>query len=346
MGTVKYIKVSDANAHPPARERESSPKSLPPRRRLADRILSPASPRLASQDYMDAALITVMQIHLTEPEGDILLFLTGQEEIDTACQVLFERMKGLGPSVPDLHILPVYSSLPSEMQTRIFEPAPPGSRKVIVATNIAEASLTIDGIYYVVDPGFAKQKVFNPKVGMDSLVVAPISQASARQRAGRAGRTGPGKCFRLYTESAFKNEMLPTSVPEIQRTNLGTTTLTLKAMGINDLLHFDFMDPPPAEIMIKALELLYALGALNDEGQLTMLGRRMAEFPLDPQLSKAILSAEKLKCVHQTITIAAMLSVGAAIYYRPKEKLLHADNAHRNFLRPGGDHLKLLATYD
>ena len=129
-------------------------------------------------------------------------------------------MKGLGPSVPDLHILPVYSSLPSEMQTRIRARAP-GSRKVIVATNIAEASLTIDGIYYVVDPGFAKQKVFNPKVGMDSLVVAPISQASARQRAGRAGRTGPGKCFRLYTESAFKNEMLPTSVPEIQRTNPG-----------------------------------------------------------------------------------------------------------------------------
>ena len=140
---------------------------------------------------MDAALITVMQIHLTEPEGDILLFLTGQEEIDTSCQVLYERMKGLGPSVPDLHILPVYSSLPSEMQTRIFEPAPPGSRKVIVATNIAEASLTIDGIYYVVDPGFAKQKVFNPKVGMDSLVVAPISQARDGTR--MSVRLTPGK---------------------------------------------------------------------------------------------------------------------------------------------------------
>ena len=140
-------------------------------------------------DYLDAALITVMQIHLTEPEGDILLFLTGQEEIDTGCGILFERVKALGPSVPDLHILPVYSSLPSEMQTKIFEPAPPGSRKCVVATNIAEASLTIDGIYYVIDPGFAKQKVYNPKVGMDSLIVAPISQASARQRAGRAGRT-------------------------------------------------------------------------------------------------------------------------------------------------------------
>lgn len=123
-------------------------------------------------DYLDAALITVMQIHLTEPEGDILLFLTGQEEIDTACQILFERVKKLGPKVPELIILPVYSALPSEMQSRIFEAAPPGTRKCVVATNIAEASLTIDGIYYVVDPGFAKQKVYNPKVWTDY----PVSQ--------------------------------------------------------------------------------------------------------------------------------------------------------------------------
>ncbi|KAL0333767.1 UNVERIFIED_CONTAM: putative pre-splicing factor ATP-dependent RNA helicase DEAH5 [Sesamum angustifolium] len=194
-------------------------------------------------DYLDAALITVLQIHLTEPEGDILLFLTGQEEIDYACQCLYERMKGLGKSVPELIILPVYSALPSEMQSRIFEPAPPGKRKVVVATNIAEASLTIDGIFYVIDPGFAKQNVYNPKQGLDSLVITPISQASAKQRAGRAGRTGPGKCYRLYTESAFHNEMSPTTIPEIQRINLGMITLTMKAMGINDLLSFDFMDP-------------------------------------------------------------------------------------------------------
>jgi ATP-dependent RNA helicase DHX8/PRP22 len=199
-------------------------------------------------DYVDASLITVMQIHLREPAGDILVFLTGQEEIDSACEVLFQRMKSLGPSVPELIILPVYGALPSEMQSKIFEPAPPLSRKCIVATNIAEASLTIDGIYYVVDPGFCKQKVFNPKVGMDSLVVVPISQASATQRSGRAGRTGPGKCFRLYTELAFKNEMLPNSVPEIQRTNLANVVLQLKAMGINDLIHFDFMDPPPIQV--------------------------------------------------------------------------------------------------
>uniref|UniRef100_A0A8C5YVG1 DEAH-box helicase 8 n=1 Tax=Marmota marmota marmota TaxID=9994 RepID=A0A8C5YVG1_MARMA len=179
-------------------------------------------------DYLDASLITVMQIHLTEPPGDILVFLTGQEEIDTACEILYERMKSLGPDVPELIILPVYSALPSEMQTRIFDPAPPGSRKVVIATNIAETSLTIDGIYYVVDPGFVKQKVYNSKTGIDQLVVTPISQAQAKQRAGRAGRTGPGKCYRLYTERAYRDEMLTTNVPEIQRTNLASTVLSLK----------------------------------------------------------------------------------------------------------------------
>jgi ATP-dependent RNA helicase DHX8/PRP22 len=156
-------------------------------------------------DYLEASMITVMQIHLSEPPGDILVFLTGQEEIDTACETLFNRMKTLGPSVPELIILPVYSALPSEMQSRIFEPAPPGARKVVIATNIAETSITIDGIFYVVDPGFVKQNCYDPKLGMDSLQVVPISQAQSRQRSGRAGRTGPGKCYRLYTETAYQN---------------------------------------------------------------------------------------------------------------------------------------------
>ena len=160
--------------------------------------------REPESDYLDASLITVMQIHLTQPAGDVLVFLTGQEEIDTACEILYERMKALGQGVPELVILPVYGALPSDMQSRIFEPAPAGSRKVVIATNIAETSLTIDGIFYVIDPGFVKQKIYNPKSGMDSLVVTPISQAAASQRSGRAGRTGPGKCYRLYTERAFR----------------------------------------------------------------------------------------------------------------------------------------------
>ncbi|KAG9157456.1 hypothetical protein Leryth_010291 [Lithospermum erythrorhizon] len=264
------------------------------------------------------------RIHLTEPEGDILLFLTGQEEIDYACQCLYERMKGLGKNVPELIILPVYSALPSEMQSRIFDPAPPGKRKVVVATNIAEASLTIDGIYYVIDPGFAKQNVYNPKQGLDSLVITPISQASAKQRAGRAGRTGPGKCYRLYTESAFHNEMSPTSIPEIQRINLGTTTLNMKAMGINDLLSFDFMDPPSPQALISAMEQLYSLGALDEEGLLTKLGRKMAEFPLDPPLSKMLLASVDLGCSDEILTIIAMIQTGN-IFYRPREKQAQAD---------------------
>lgn len=296
-------------------------------------------------DYLDAALITVMQIHLTEPEGDVLLFLTGQEEIDTACQILYERMKGLGPNVPELIILPVYSALPSEMQTRIFEPPPPGTRKVVVATNIAEASLTIDGIYYVVDPGFAKQNVYNPKLGLDSLVITPISQASARQRAGRAGRTGPGKCYRLYTESAYRNEMLPTTVPEIQRINLGSTTLTMKAMGINDLLSFDFMDPPPPQALISAMEQLYSLGALDEEGLLTKLGRKMAEFPMEPPQSKMLLASVDLGCSDEILTIISMLQA-QNIFYRPREKQAQADQKRAKFFQVEGDHLTLLAVYE
>ncbi|XP_050344925.1 ATP-dependent RNA helicase DHX8 [Nymphalis io] len=296
-------------------------------------------------DYLDASLITVMQIHLREPPGDILLFLTGQEEIDTACEILYERMKSLGPDVPELIILPVYSALPSEMQTRIFEPAPPGSRKVVIATNIAETSLTIDGIYYVVDPGFVKQKVYNSKTGMDSLVVTPISQAAAKQRAGRAGRTGPGKCYRLYTERAYRDEMLPTPVPEIQRTNLATTVLQLKTMGINDLLHFDFMDAPPVESLIMALEQLHSLSALDSEGLLTRLGRRMAEFPLEPNLSKILIMSVALQCSDEILTIVSMLSV-QNVFYRPKDKQALADQKKAKFNQPEGDHLTLLAVYN
>ncbi|KAI9837179.1 MAG: DEAH-box ATP-dependent RNA helicase prp22 [Sclerophora amabilis] len=301
--------------------------------------------REPESDYLDAALVTVMQIHLTEPPGDILLFLTGQEEIDTSCEVLFERMKALGPNVPELLILPVYSALPSEMQSKIFEPAAPGCRKVVIATNIAETSITIDGIYYVIDPGFVKQNAYDPKLGMDSLVVTPISQAQAKQRAGRAGRTGPGKCFRLYTESAFQSEMLPTSIPEIQRQNLSHTILLLKAMRINDLLHFDFMDPPPTNTMLTALEELYALSALDDEGLLTRLGRKMADFPMEPALAKVLIASIDMGCSDEILSIVAMLSV-QTVFYRPKEKQQQADQKKSKFHDPHGDHLTLLNVYN
>lgn len=302
--------------------------------------------REPESDYLDSALTTVMQIHLTEPPGDILLFLTGKEEIDTSCEILYERMKALGPTVPELIILPIYGALPSEIASRIFEPAPVGSRKVVIATNIAETSITIDGIYFVIDPGFVKQTAYDAKLGMDRLQVTPISQAQAKQRAGRAGRTGPGKCFRLYTESAYQSEMLPTTIPEIQRQNLSNTILMLKAMGINDLLGFDFMDPPPTNTMLTALEELYALSALDDEGLLTRLGRRMADFPMDPALAKSLIFSFDLGCSDEMLSIVAVISAVQTVFHRPKEKQQQADQKKARFHDPAGDHLTMLNVYN
>ncbi|CAH8491404.1 unnamed protein product [Heterobilharzia americana] len=297
-------------------------------------------------DYIEAAIISVLQIHVTQPPGDILVFLTGQEEIETANELLMERTRKLGSKIRELLVLPIYSTLPSDMQAKIFAPTPPGARKVVLATNIAETSLTIDGIIYVIDTGFCKQKFYSARSGVESLIVVPISQAAADQRAGRAGRVAAGKCFRLYTSHAYHTELEAQPIPEIQRTNLGNVVLLLKSLGIDDLLHFDYMDPPPHDALIMALEQLYALGALNHKGELTKMGRQMAEFPCSPQLSKMILASDKYKCSGDIITIAAMLSVNNSIFYRPKDKLIHADTARKGFFHIAGDHVMLLSVYN
>lgn len=298
-------------------------------------------------DYLHAAVVTTLQIHVSQPPGDVLIFLTGQEEIEAAEELLKQRTRGLGSKIGELIIAPIYANLPSDMQAKIFEPTPPGARKIVIATNIAETSLTIDGIKYVIDPGFCKQNSYNPRSGMESLQVTPISKASAMQRAGRAGRTSPGKCFRLYTAWAYQHELEDNTPPEIQRTNLGNVVLLLKSLGINDLVNFDFMDPPPTETMFRALEQLYALGALNDRGELTTLGRKMAEFPVDPMLAKMIIASEKFGVSEEVATIAAMVSVGGNVFYRPKDKAVHADNAHKAFHRGNvGDHIALMQCYN
>uniref|UniRef100_A0A3Q2CK27 RNA helicase n=1 Tax=Cyprinodon variegatus TaxID=28743 RepID=A0A3Q2CK27_CYPVA len=188
-------------------------------------------------DYLDACVVSVLQIHVTQPPGDVLVFLTGQEEIEACCEMLQERCRRLGSKIAELVVLPIYANLPSDMQAKIFSPTPPGARKVVVATNIAETSLTIDGIIYVIDPGFCKQKSYNARTGMESLIVTPCSRVT----------------------------------------------------------------------LVLALEQLYALGALNHLGELTKLGRRMAELPVDPMLSKMILASEQYKCSEEVLTIAAML---------------------------------------
>lgn len=297
-------------------------------------------------NYLHAAITTVFQIHTTQKKGDILVFLTGQDEIEMAAENLEETSRKLGNKIPQMIICPIYANLPPELQAKIFDPTPEGARKVVLATNIAETSITIDGIVFVIDPGFVKENVYNPRTGMESLVVTPCSRASADQRAGRAGRVGPGKCFRLFTKWAFYNELPANTTPEIQRTNLGSVVLLLMSLGINDILNFDFLDPPPNDALIKALELLYAIGALNDRGELTKLGRQMAEFPTDPMLAKAIIASDKFNCVDEVLSIVAMLGEAASLFFRPKDRKFHADKAREAFTRPGGDHLTLLEIWN
>ncbi|XP_071716383.1 probable pre-mRNA-splicing factor ATP-dependent RNA helicase DEAH2 isoform X5 [Rutidosis leptorrhynchoides] len=303
------------------------------------------------RDYLEAAIRTVVQIHMCEPPGDILVFLTGEEEIEDVCCKIAKEVRNMGDQVGPVKVVPLYPTLSPAMQQKIYEPAPPPvtedgptGRKIVVSTNIAETSLTIDGIVYVIDPGFAKQKFYNPRVRVESLLVSPISKESAQQRSGRAGRTQPGKCFRLYTERSFNNDLQPQTYPEILRSNLANTVLTLKKLGVDDLVHFDFVDPPAPEALMRALEVLNYLGALDDVGKLTKLGGTMSEFPLDPQIAKMLVVSPSFNCSNEILSIAAMLSAPNC-FIRPRETLKAADEAKARFGHIDGDHLTLLNVY-
>ncbi|GAO49035.1 helicase associated domain-containing protein [Saitoella complicata NRRL Y-17804] len=297
-----------------------------------------------TENYVEKAIETVFEITARERSGDILLFLTGRDEIERTAELIAERATNLPPNREQLLVLPLYAGLPTDRQLAVFEPTPEGVRKVIVSTNIAEASVTIDGIAFVIDCGFVKLRAYNPLTGMESLTVASISKASAAQRAGRAGRTKPGKCFRLYTQAAY-DTLAPTSVPEIQRSDLAPVILQLKALGIDNVARFDFMTPPPAEMMVRALELLYSLGTLDDYGKLTQpLGLQMAEFPVEPMMARILLSSNDFGCGEQILTIAAMTSV-QNVFVTPEGEKKVAESAKRKFTVEEGDHMTLLNVY-
>ncbi|KAL1740351.1 putative PRP16-RNA-dependent ATPase [Schizophyllum fasciatum] len=300
--------------------------------------------KVPCEDYVDAAVKQILQIHLSLPPGDILVFMTGQEDIEVTCQVVNERLEQLNDP-PVLAVLPIYSQMPADLQAKIFQPTPDGRRKVIVATNIAETSLTVDGILYVVDAGYCKLKVYNPKVGMDALQITPISQANANQRTGRAGRTGSGFCYRLYTETAYRNELFESTIPEIQRTNLANTVLLLKSLGVKNLLEFDFMDPPPQANILNSMYQLWVLGALDNVGDLTGVGRKMSEFPMEPSMAKMLIASVEYRCSAEMLTIVSMLSV-PSVFYRPKERMEEADAAREKFNVPESDHLTLLNVFN
>uniref|UniRef100_A0A4X1TL28 Probable ATP-dependent RNA helicase DHX35 n=1 Tax=Sus scrofa TaxID=9823 RepID=A0A4X1TL28_PIG len=298
-------------------------------------------------DYIKSTVETVMKIHQTEGDGDILAFLTGQEEVETVVSMLIEQARALGRTGMKRHlrVLPMYAGLPSFEQMKVFERVSRSVRKVIVATNVAETSITISGIVYVIDCGFVKLRAYNPRTAIECLVVVPVSQASANQRAGRAGRSRSGKCYRLYTEDAF--DQLPQStVPEMQRSNLAPVILQLKALGIDNVLRFHFMSPPPAQSMVQALELLYALGGLDKDCRLTEpLGMRIAEFPLNPMFAKMLLESGNFGCSQEILSIAAMMQI-QNIFVVPSNQKSQAIRVHRKFAVEEGDHLTMLNVYE
>ena len=298
-----------------------------------------------AEDYLTSAVSTIFTLHASEPEGDILVFLSGREEIDTTISLIADRLPSLHPRAQALQPLPLYAGLSTEQQMYVFDEAAENTRKVVLSTNIAEASVTIPGITYVVDAGFAKLRSYNPSSGIETLVAVPISKASATQRAGRAGRTKPGKCYRLYTEAAHSS--LPeTSPPEIQRSNLAPVILQLKALGIDNVARFDFLTSPPSELVVRGLEHLFSLGALDDYAKLTQpLGTRMAELALEPMLSKTLLTSPTFNCTSEILSIAAMLSLQGSPFFSHNDGAKASESARRKFAVEEGDHLTLLNVY-
>lgn len=298
-----------------------------------------------AEDYVEKAVKTVFDIHSMEADGDILVFLTGREEIDAAVEKITDQAATLHPKAPSILALPLYAGLSTEQQLYIFESAPENTRKVVVSTNIAEASVTIDGIVYVIDCGFVKLRAFNPQTGIETLTATPVSKASATQRAGRAGRTRAGRCYHLYTEAAY-NSLPEATVPEIQRSNLAPIILQLKALGIDNVLRFDFLTPPPSDLIVRGLELLYSLGALDDYAKLTRpLGMRMAELSLEPMMAKVLLTASSFGCLSEVLSIAAMTSLQGAVWFWHDGEKKSTETARRRFAAEEGDHLTLLNVY-
>lgn len=301
-------------------------------------------------DFVAQAVSQAVNIHLgAKKDGDILIFMPGQEEIEVTCDQIEDRIMSIKSQSPDadiqeLKILPMYSALAPERQAEVFKEAPTGTRKCIVATNIAETSLTVDGVKFVIDSGYSRLKVFQPKMGIDALLIYPISQANANQRSGRAGRTSSGVCYRLYTETQYKDELLTTSVPEIQRSNLSNVILLLKSLNIEDLSSFKFMDPPPQDNMSNSMYQLWMLGALDNHGKLTKLGRDMANFPLDPTMSKMVVESIADGCALEVLIIVAMLS-GPNVFYRPEGREEESDRERERFYIHDSDHLTLLNVY-
>ncbi|XP_029468490.1 probable ATP-dependent RNA helicase DHX40 [Rhinatrema bivittatum] len=300
---------------------------------------------IGSSAYVTETVRVTLDVHLNEPAGDILVFLTGQSEIEKACSMLFQKAELVDyrydvqdPSVEGLLILPLYGSMSTEQQRRIFLPPPAGIRKCVVSTNIAATSLTIDGIRFVVDSGFVKQLNHNPRAGLDVLEVVPSAKSEAVQRAGRAGRTASGKCYRVYSKEFWDTCMPDHMIPEIKRSSLTSVILTLKCLAVHDVIRFPYLDRPEERHILEALKQLYQCDAIDRSGHVTRLGQFIVEFPLPPNLACAAIKAASLDCEDLLLPVASMLSV-ENVFVRPGEpqKQKEAEDKHQELsLQAGG----------
>jgi ATP-dependent RNA helicase DHR2 len=297
-----------------------------------------------TDDVADTALQRIFTIHCKEAmPGDILVFLTGQEAIQSLQKLVEEYAEQLGREFPKLLVLPLFAALPQSAQQRIFQPAPPFTRKVILSTNIAETSVTVPGVKYVVDTGKAKMKQFRTQIGLDSLLIKPISKSSADQRKGRAGRESPGQCYRLYTQEGYQS-LEQENKPEILRCDLSEALLKMKARGVDDLINFPFLTSPKRTSLEKALLQLLQLGTLEEDGKISAIGRQVARLPLTPTLGRVIVEAAKFDCLFQVIDIVACLSVeNIFLNVNSEEAREEAQRARESLHRRQGDHLTLLA---
>ena len=292
-----------------------------------------------------------IRIHLHEGPGHILAFLTGFEECEKACKMTFNILEDLskkGKKVPPMNIMPLYGAQNTEDQSKIFEKTKNGCRKLIFCTNIAETSLTVDGIGYVIDCGYVKQKIYNHKTSMDSLMIVPISKVQAKQRSGRAGRTGPGKCLRIYTEQFYKNSMTDIIVPEILRVNLASTILTLKSMGIDNIIDFDFMDKPDSNSIYEALKQLFFLQAIDIDGHITNLGKEMTKFPLDCCYSRALIASNFFNVKNEMEILVSLISsenVFVNVNKYDEDRRAYFEKTKNEFIDKYSDHITLLNIY-
>ncbi|XP_059828909.1 ATP-dependent RNA helicase DHX33 [Hypanus sabinus] len=298
-------------------------------------------------DYLHASLVSIFQIHQeAQPSDNVLVFLTGQEEIEAMSRTCKQISKNLPQGSCQMSVFPLYASLPHLQQLRVFQPGKKDCRKVILSTNIAETSVTIPGIKYVVDTGMVKAKHYTPESGLEVLAVQQVSKAQAWQRAGRAGRQHAGICYRLYTEEEFE-KFINMTIPEIQRCNLSSVMLQLLALGIPNILTFDFISKPSPDAVRAAIEQLEQLGAVehkDNQISLTPLGKKMAAFPLEPRFSKTLLVSPEFHCTEEILTIVSLLSV-ESVLYNPRAQQDEVLSARRKFISSEGDHMTLLNIY-